>query len=166
VTRLAVLGIVLFAATAGAGERTVRVEGGRITVRLDGIAAHDVLDDIARATGARVDGTLHSPDQPVVASFDELPLDEGMRRLFGSQAFSLTYRDDQVAAIRFIDRAEPGTPLITGSDAELATRRPVRALPDEGATLEERARTRRRDVAALGARSGAVGGIELQPPPE
>jgi hypothetical protein len=70
----------------------VRYHDDRLSVRLEKVPLLDVLDEIARATGADVRGTprdLHD----VTATFDDVPLPEALHRLLGDENFMLRYAE-------------------------------------------------------------------------
>jgi len=70
----------------------VRYHDDRLSVRLEKVPLEDVLDEIARATGAEVRGApsdLHD----VTATFDDEPLPEALHRLLGDQNFMLRYAE-------------------------------------------------------------------------
>jgi hypothetical protein len=70
----------------------IRYREDRLSVRLAKVPLDDVLDDIARATGAEVRG-VPSDVHDVTATFDDVPLPEALHRLLGDQNFMLRYAE-------------------------------------------------------------------------
>ena len=99
VLSLAVL-LVTGAAVDSRAASSVRYRDDRLSVHADGESLDGLLDLLARSTGADVVG---QPDGPadVTADFDDVPLADAMRRLFGERSFSLTYEHDRVRTIAF-----------------------------------------------------------------
>src|ERR1051326_1203772 len=75
---------------ATAGERVIQYANDALTVRLAKAPLADVLDEVARQTGAEVHGELRAPHE-VTAEFDTVPLPEALHRLLGDQNFALVY---------------------------------------------------------------------------
>jgi len=101
--RLVILASILVGATvwlngsAGARELTaandtllVNFRDERLTVRVNAIPLRTVLEAVGRHTGVGLtfEGSL---DETIVASFDALPLDEGMKRLLRRKNYVLLY---------------------------------------------------------------------------
>ena len=77
---------------ADTADPVVRYHDDLLSVRLEKVPPEDVLDQIARATGAEVRGAprdLHD----VTATFDNVPLPEALHRLLGDQNFMLRYAE-------------------------------------------------------------------------
>lgn len=66
---------------------------GRLTARIDGVPLGDVLDALARETGAEVRGEVLAP-RDVTMRFDDLPIERAVDRLLGPQSFTLRYGAD------------------------------------------------------------------------
>lgn len=119
------------AAARAAGEQVVEYRNDRLTVRLTAMPLAAALDEVARATGATVRGRLDRPDGDVTASFEALPLDEGLRRLLPRQAFALKYEGERVAAIELLDAtgaiAPPPAPAVIRDPGESPEQAAVRA---------------------------------------
>ena len=98
----------------------VTVRDGRMSVRLDDAVLRNVVADVAHQTGADVKGTV--PDaRTVSASFDDVPLDEGLRRLLGTLSFALVYGQDgrlRTIELRGGPQERATSPAAAGSDAQ------------------------------------------------
>ncbi|MCW5889658.1 MAG: hypothetical protein KIT14_03820 [bacterium] len=71
----------------------VRMDGDRLSARLADVPPAEMLELLRSATGAEVRGAGADP-APVSVAFDDLPLDEGLVRLFGSRNFTVVFGDD------------------------------------------------------------------------
>jgi len=71
------------------GQLVVRDE--TITARIDGVPLRQVLEEVARQSGARVYWVKQSEDRAVSAAFTALPVPEALRRLLGEGNFLLFY---------------------------------------------------------------------------
>src|SRR5262245_4501032 len=68
----------------------VRYHDDKLTVRAKDVATTDVLQELARSTGASIQGA--QPTAPRInADFENVPLVEGLGRLFGKDSFNLVY---------------------------------------------------------------------------
>jgi len=68
----------------------VRYHDDKLTVRAKDVATTDVLQELARSTGASIQGA--QPTAPRINSdFENMPLVEGLGRLFGKDSFNLVY---------------------------------------------------------------------------
>ncbi len=68
----------------------VRYHDDKLTVRAKDAATADVLQELARSTGATIQGA--QPTIPRInADFENVPLVEGLDRLFGKNSFNLVY---------------------------------------------------------------------------
>ena len=92
VTRAAiVLAVALVGPTLAAeDERVIRYADDALTVRLTKAPLSEVLDEVARQSGAEVHGELRAPHD-VTAEFEAVPLPEALHRLLGDQNFALVY---------------------------------------------------------------------------
>ena len=90
----AVLAAWIFAVAgiAGADERVIQYSKDALTVHLTNVPVAEVLDEIARQSGAEIRGQVRS-DGDVTAQFDAVPLPEALHRLLGDQNFALVYGD-------------------------------------------------------------------------
>jgi len=84
--------ILAVAGIAGADERIIRYEKDALTVHLTNVPVAEVLDEVARQTGAQIRGQVRA-DRDVTAQFDAVPLPEALHRLLGDQNFALVYGD-------------------------------------------------------------------------
>jgi hypothetical protein len=91
-----VLALAMVAAPGGASSadepstRVIRLENDLLTVRLREVPITDVLQDLATQSGAQVRGQVREARE-VTATFDDVPLSDGLARLLGDQAFALVY---------------------------------------------------------------------------
>lgn len=68
----------------------VRYHDDKLTVRAKDVATADVLQELARSTGASIQGA--QPTIPRInADFENVPLVQGLGRLFGKDSFNLVY---------------------------------------------------------------------------
>lgn len=104
--RLLPLGLALLAIAAPsfclASDDAVEYRDDALTVRLTRIPVGKALDAVVRATGAAVRGRLEESGE-VTATFENVPLQEALRRLLPKQAFALKYEGDRLAAIELLD---------------------------------------------------------------
>ena len=100
---LAALMVVLALPSAGmsTGQPAITYQEDRLTVQLDAVPLSEVLGTIARVTGAEVRGA-EPPDRSVSAVFEALPVDEALRRLLGSQPFTLRYVRERLTVIELV----------------------------------------------------------------
>lgn len=85
--------LLLSVVVARAEPPALRYADGRLTASVEQVPLDEVLDAIARETGARVTGDIAEP-RDVTAHFDDLPMDRALDRLLGSQSFTLRYAAD------------------------------------------------------------------------
>src|SRR5437667_5629079 len=90
VTRVAIALVSAVACAAAADERVIQYADDALTVRLAKTPLSEVLDEVARQSGAEVHGALRAPRE-VTAEFDAVPLPEALHRLLGDQNFALVY---------------------------------------------------------------------------
>jgi hypothetical protein len=145
------------AAEAGAGEQAaapeVHWERERLTVRASRVPLRALVDAIAARAGGGVEGELTAP-RDVSVSFDQLPLDDGLRRVLDDQSFALVYaRDGTLRRVVLLPPgqapvASPPAPVRPSSAARAADRSPGGAL---GRVLDDHL-----PVAVSGRLAGAV----------
>jgi hypothetical protein len=90
---------------------TVRIDHGRLTLRAEGVALDTVLRAIAQHAGITIVLETPLPDD-VSAAFDDVALDEGLRRLLGSRNHVLVYEagaPNEPALLRHVKVEAPGT---------------------------------------------------------
>ena len=93
-----------------------------LSVHLRRAPMHDVLDEVSRQTGARIDGLPARPGD-VTLAFDDEPLGRGLERLLASQSFVLRYdRAGRLAAIQLLPA--PGDAPLPGTLRRTASRDP------------------------------------------
>ena len=114
----ALLGLALAGRSGRAAEETpprvIRYDNDVLTVHLNDVPVAEVLQEVARQSGAEVRGQVREPHD-VTASFDAVPLPEALSRLLGDQAFALVYdKSGHLKAVRLL-----------GSDAVLAKAAPA-----------------------------------------
>jgi hypothetical protein len=87
----AALGLALaLAPFAIADERVIQYANDALTVHLTKVPLMDVLNEVARQSGAEVHGELRDPHE-VSAEFEAVALPEALHRLLGDQNFALVY---------------------------------------------------------------------------
>jgi hypothetical protein len=64
-----------------AGPAPVVVKDGRLTVSVDRVSAQWLLDEIARQASVRIENTTSFATHPVSIAFEDVALDEGLRRI-------------------------------------------------------------------------------------
>ena len=136
------------AASATPVPHTVRYEDGRLTVRVADLPLDRLLAEIAAVTHAKVRGSIDA--RPVSFDFTNLPIFEGLARIFGAESFMLTRARD--GTLRTIDMLGKGASV----PAPRATASPRPPLADE----EAQAAVLQRSVAVSGALADAVGGTD------
>src|SRR5581483_9010139 len=99
---LGLASLVALAADADEG-RLVVVHGDALTVRLVNVPVTEVLEDIARQSGADIRGTVRKPRE-ISAEFADVPLADALQRLLGDQAFALVYSSTgDLRAVKLVD---------------------------------------------------------------
>ena len=105
----AVMLMVLAHAPAGAddgGGRVVRYSNDALTVRLSHASVTEVLQEIARQTGAEIRGQAMD-SREVSAEFDAVPLPEALDRILGTQNFTLVYGEGgNLKAVKLLGEAQ------------------------------------------------------------
>jgi len=90
--------------------RVVRYANDALTVRLSRASVNEVLDEIARQTGAEIRGQSMD-SREVSADFDAVPLPEALDRLLGSQNFTLIYGENgNLRAVQLLGEARNPAP--------------------------------------------------------
>ena len=138
----------------------IRYSNDALTVRLSAVPNSEILEELARQSGAEIRGQVREPRE-VTADFESVPLPEALTRLLGEQTFALVYgKGGRLKAVRLLGgsqtvaeaSAKPtGTTLAAaaatfpGSLAELIDRHPpvpvagqlADALGAQSATLRQ-----------------------------
>ena len=105
--------VIAVAGIASADERVIQYAKDALTVHLTNVPVAEVLDEIARQSGADIRGQVRS-DRAVTAQFDAVPLPEGLHRVLGDQNFALVYGEaGKLKSIRLLG----GTPGETAAAA-------------------------------------------------
>jgi hypothetical protein len=84
------------------GAFVVKVDRERLTVRLQGVPLHAALKAIERESGVAL-ALLGPLREEITIAFDDLPLEQGLRRLLGNRSYILFYAaagPGQPAALR------------------------------------------------------------------
>jgi hypothetical protein len=76
---------------AAADPPSITYRDDRLTVHATDVPVSEVLDQVKRQSGATVRGAV--PADKVSATFDALPLREGLARILGDRSFTLIYAD-------------------------------------------------------------------------
>ena len=93
----------------------IRYSNDALTVRLTGVPNSEILEELARQSGAEVRGQVREPRE-VTADFESVPLPEALARLLGEQNFALVYRKGgRLKAVRLLgaDQVAAGAPTTT-----------------------------------------------------
>jgi hypothetical protein len=105
--------IIAVAGIARADERVIQYAKDALTVHLTNVPVAEVLDEIARQSGAEIRGHVRA-DGAVTAQFDAVPLPEALHRLLGDQNFALVYGESgKLKSVRLLG----GTPGQTAAVA-------------------------------------------------
>src|SRR4029453_6169167 len=92
--RVLLVAAVLLSATAGRAakdaKQTIQYDDDRLTLRVEEALAADILQEVARQSGAEVRGQIPTTRR-VSAEFEHAPLKDGLERVLGAQNFTLTY---------------------------------------------------------------------------
>ena len=137
----------------------IRYSKDALTVRLSGVPNSEILEELARQSGAEIRGQVREPRE-VTADFESVPLPEALTRLLGEQTFALVYgKGGRLKAVRLLGGSQtvaeasaspagapaaPGAPSLS-SLAELIDRYPpvpvtgqlADALGAQSATLRQ-----------------------------
>jgi hypothetical protein len=80
----------------------IRYSNDALTVRLSGVQNSDVLEELARQSGAEIRGQVLEPHE-ISADFESVPLPEALARLLGEQNFALVYgKGGRLKAVRLL----------------------------------------------------------------
>jgi hypothetical protein len=74
-------------------QRVIQYDKDALTVKLDKVPLTDVLAEVAKQSGAEVQGDILHP-RDLTLQLDKVPLKEALERLLGEQNFALTYAED------------------------------------------------------------------------
>jgi hypothetical protein len=81
-------------AESASAEGYIRYENGRLTVNLGGALLSEVLVEVGRQSGVLV--TLSGfTDRPVSDRFQDVPLEDALRRLLANENFTVTYAQER-----------------------------------------------------------------------
>ena len=98
--------------------RVILYRNDALTVRVDGVKNSEILDEVARQSGAEIRGELRTT-RDVSADFESIPLPQAFARVFGDQNFALVYdRRGGLKAVLLLHAAQ-------GSSAVTRVRRPA-----------------------------------------
>jgi hypothetical protein len=103
---MVLVGLAAAIARAEPAPVTVRFADGRLSVAATDAALDDVLAKVTAAIGAHVKGTLRTSNR-VSITFEEVPIEDALRRLLGEQPFSLRYQGDKLIAVALVDVGSP-----------------------------------------------------------
>jgi hypothetical protein len=135
------------------GTDVVRYDAGHLTVHVDGMPLDRLLGEIVALTHATVRGSVAS--RPVTMDFKDLPLSDGLTRIFGSESFMLTYAGDgTVRLIEVLGSGPAFVPVPTPRGITTPTPRP--ALSEE----ERQAEVLQQLVVVQGPLADALGGAQ------
>ena len=122
VARMALVGVAWAMAAGRASAEAppvvARFADGRLSLSATDTPIEDVVREVARVVGAELKGATPQPRKVTIA-FENMPLDDALRRLLDPQPFSLRYQGDRLREIELVDvgtrvRAAPGVPLPNG----------------------------------------------------
>jgi hypothetical protein len=157
---------VLISASSGLaddpGAPTVKFEQDRLTVRVDAMPLKEVLDRVAKATGATIRGSV--PDRTVTVSVTAAPLSEGLETILGSHSFILKYGSGGAPrAVELLGAGEPvalvpaATPGVAAVPGVAATPGPLEAEEAQAKILQRTVRVSGDLAAAVGSEQPAIG---------
>ena len=114
--RLAAVAVGLAAPAAwsdeGAPERVIRYERDTLTVHVTSMPVTEVLDELGRQSGAKIQGQMRDP-RVLSVEFEAVPLADALHRLLGDQNFALVYGNEgQLKSVRLLGgpQAVPAAP--------------------------------------------------------
>jgi hypothetical protein len=85
---------------------------GRLTARAEAEPLRDVLAELARVTGASVEGVPAAAGRPVSFAFADVPVIEGLRRILQDQPFTLVLagvgRDERLVRVTLMSFTAAG----------------------------------------------------------
>ena len=80
----------------------IRYSNDALTVRLSGVPNSEILEELARQSGAEIRGQVREARE-VTADFESVPLPEALARLLGEQTFALVYdKGGRLKAVRLL----------------------------------------------------------------
>lgn len=83
------------------GALSIHYRDDRLTVRANDVATTEVLEQLARSTGASIQGA--QPDAPrISAEFEDVPLADALQRLLGKNSFNLVYGRNGLREIQLL----------------------------------------------------------------
>jgi hypothetical protein len=91
-----------------------RFADGRLSVSATDARLEDVVREVARVAGAEVKGTVATPRQVTIA-FEDVPLEEALRRVLGEQPYSLRYERDRLVELALVDVGSPARRIPAGA---------------------------------------------------
>jgi len=100
------------------GAFVVKVDGERLTVRLEGIPLQATLKAIERESGVAL-ALLTPLTEEITIAFENLPLEQGLRRLLGNHSYILFYAaagPGQPAALRQVKVLPRGREVVRARD--------------------------------------------------
>src|SRR2546427_8197190 len=88
----------------------IRYSNDALTVRLSGVPNSEILEELARQSGAEIRGQVREARE-VTADFQSVPLPEALARLLGEQDFALVYgKGGRLKAVRLLGGSRAGAP--------------------------------------------------------
>src|SRR5947199_8078870 len=94
----------------------IRYSNDALTVRLSGVPNSEILEELARQSGAEIRGQVREARE-VTADFESVPLPEALTRLLGEQTFALVYgKGGRLKAVRLLG----GSPTVAEASASPA----------------------------------------------
>src|SRR5436309_3844683 len=86
----------------------IRYSNDALTVRLSGVPNSEILEELARQSGAEIRGDVREARE-VTADFQSVPLPEALARLLGEQDFALVYgKGGRLKAVRLLGGSRAG----------------------------------------------------------
>jgi hypothetical protein len=74
--------------------RVITYRNDKLTIHVQDVPVREVLDEIGRQAGAEIRGELTTPFS-VTVDFDDIDMNEGLRRLLRDQNFAIGYGDEE-----------------------------------------------------------------------
>ena len=88
----------------------IQYSNDALTVRLTSMPVSDILQELARQSGAEIRGDVREARE-VTADFQSVPLPEALARLLGEQDFALVYgKGGRLKAVRLLGGSRAGAP--------------------------------------------------------
>jgi hypothetical protein len=99
----------------------------RLSVHLDHVPLASVVDAIGKQSGAEIRGTVTAP-RDVTTAFENVPLNDALKRLLGDESFTLTYGEQgKLRAIELRGGPDSAKPLAGGTKPALEESKPAGA---------------------------------------